>query len=398
MKTWSRRSFLSRGTGLAVGVGFPRLWAASGTSRKKVIWLWMDGGVCPGHTWDPKAGQPCVANPIDTSVPGIQISEFLPRCAAQMHRLSIVRTVSHGLGHHELATGVMHGLDVMASPSDVPPVGTILSYELGARSHPMPQHLSMGAPTLRESRIFGDEFCPFLVGAWPNPIPNVRRVVAVERDESREALLLEQNREWDAVHRQAEIDRLEHAYVRSGALMTASVLRAFNILEEPADLRQEYGDGFGQQCLVARRLVQAGCPIVEIGLRGWSCHGPRSSAYQKQISTLDVGLATLIKDLDQKGLLEDTLVVCASEFGRPPQGEPWPGPFSVVLAGGFLRGGVVVGDTGRNGRGGTPPIPVKDLMATIYAACGVDWEKEYRTESGRKKTYALGGRPLIDLF
>lgn len=397
MTIFSRRSFLRHGLGAGVALAAPSLWARPSGKTRKVIWLWMDGGVCPGHTWDPKAGQSCAATPIDTSVPGVRISEFLPKCAAQMRHLSILRTVSHGLGLHELATGVMHGLDVM-SPAESVPVGTILSFELGERGHPMPQHLTMGAPTLRESRIFGDEFCPFHVGAWPNPIPNVRRNVAAERDESREALLLEQNREWDAAHRQAEIDRLEHAYVRSGTLMTASVLRAFNILEEPADLRTEYGDAFGQQCLVARRLVQAGCPFVEIGLKGWSCHGSRSSAYQRQISILDVGLATLIKDLDQKGLLQDTLVVCASEFGTPPQGDPWPGPFSVVLAGGFLRGGVVVGDTGRNGRGGTPPIPVKDLMATIYAACGVDWEKEYRTESGRRKTYAQGGRPLLDLF
>ncbi|HVE39403.1 MAG TPA: DUF1501 domain-containing protein [Planctomycetota bacterium] len=408
MWTLSRREILSLGAGAGLSFVARSVLPVETVSRrkpKKVIWLWMDGGMCQGHTWDPKPNSKlgCQVKAIDTAVPGIQVSEFLPLCAARMNNLSIIRSVTHGLHHHELATSLMHGDEPFPAPQEAAPLGSILAYELGAKGFPLPPQIVMEGPALRESRIFGDEYCPFEIGDGMTPIPNLRRAVAAERDRSRAALLLEQNRDWDAMRQQVVVQRLEHAYVKSEELISTPLLRAFNVNEEPEALRKEYGDGFGQRCLVARRLVQAGCPFVEIGLKGWQRHPYFCSNYPTLISILDRGLGSLIKDLDGKGMLSDTVVVCATEFGKPPQsraesGDAWTGAFSVVLAGGFLRGGTVVGDTGPNGLGCQPPVPVKDLLATIYCACGVDWEKEYRTESLRRKTYGLGGKPLIDLF
>jgi len=404
MPPWSRRQFLRAGVGAGLALAAPELWAHR-RRTKKVIWLWMDGGMCQAHTWDPKPAHKlgCQVKSIDTSVPGIQVSEMLPLCAAQMAHLNLLRSVSHGLAHHDLATRLMHGEEPLSPMTEAAPVGTILSSGLGARGFPLPPHVSMGGPTLRESRVFGDDYCPFLVGGGMTPIPNLRRNVDSQRDASRAALLLEQNREWDATRQQAEVQRVGSAYVKSEELMSTTLLKAFDYSAEPAELRKEYGEGFGQHCLVARRLVEAGCPFVEIGLKGWQRHGFYNSTYERLVAVLDQGLGTLIKDLAGKGLLSDTVVVCATEFGKPPQSKAdsndyWTGSFSVVLAGGYLRGGTVLGDTGPDGMGGKPPIPVKDLLATIYCACGLDWEMEYRTESLRKKPVALGGKPLIDLF
>jgi len=126
-----------------------------------------------------------------------------------------------------------------------------------------------------------------------------------------------------------------------------------------------------------------------------------SDPYRQRMNTLDQGLGTLVKDLAQKNLLDEILVVCASPFGRftrPSEGGFWSHIYSVVLAGGSLRRGKVYGDTGRYGQDGKPPVSVKDLFATIFKACGVDGEKEYKTEALRKKTYASGGKPIEDLF
>lgn len=405
MSALDRRSFLKVAAGAALATQVRPLPALSGNPGKVrgVIWLWMDGGMCQGHTWDPKPDSGCNVKSIPTAVPGVRLSELLPVCTLQMERLSIIRSLSHDLGHPELATELMHVGILKAMTPDLAPIGTILAHELGPKEFPLPKYVSIGGPPVPEWTGFGEDCLPFQVNEQnlSYPISNLSRSVDAVRDQERAGLLLDQNRDWDALRQQPTILRLESAIVRSDALMNTPLLKAFDISEETAELRAEYGEGFGQHCLMARRLVQAGCPFIEIGLGGWG----RVEGYPPLTRSLDHGLGALVKDLAQKEMLADTVVVCATAFGKPAGtlGHPhpndlWQRGFSVVLAGGCLKGGIVHGDTGPRGRDCRPPVSVKDLLATIYRACGVDWNTEYRTEALKKRTYASGGKPVEQLF
>jgi hypothetical protein len=319
-----------------------------------------------------------------------------------MKHLNIIRTVTHGFGELNLATELMHLGEGSPMTADVLPIGTILAHELGAKDFPLPKYISIDGPTVPERSFFGQDCMPVRVnGDNPaNPIPNLRRTVDATRDRARSELLADQNREWDSLRQQSAIERLDHAAASSQAMMNTPLLRAFNLDDEPASLRSEYGPGFGQHCLLARRLVEAGCPFVEIGQEGWGGMSCCLDRGLPQAKALDVGLGTLVKDLAQRGALADVLVVCAAPFAqspRPAYGRAWSGAFSVVLAGGFLSGGVVVGETDLNGIVGKPPVSVKDLFATIYCAAGFNWDTPYRTAT-RNRTYALGGWPVEALF
>jgi hypothetical protein len=407
MPLLDRRAFLRIAAGAGLALHRRPLLALWGARRKVrgVLWLWMDGGMCPVHTWDPKPDTSfgCRVKAIPTTVPGIEVSEWLPICASQMKHLTIIRTLSHGLGDLDMATNVMHVGAMIGESNDLAPIGTILAHELGPKEFPLPKYVSIGGPPIPERTGFGQECVPFRInGTSPfNPIPNIRRNVDATRDRERAQLLFEQNKEWDALRQQPEVERLESAYLRSEAMMNTPLLKAFNFQEEPEALRTEYGEGFGQQCLLGRRLLQAGCPFVEIGFEGWRQIFCRSETYRQRVKTLDQGLGTLIKDLVQKDLLAETLVVCASPFGRfsrPVKGDAWVHAYSVVLAGGCLPGGMVFGDTGPHADRCNPPVPVKDLFATILCICGVDWDKEYRTEANPKRKYASGGWPVEEVF
>lgn len=383
-----RRTFLSATVG---GLGLAA-FAREARKTRGVIWLWMDGGMSPSYTWDPKSIGKVKA--METSVAGIQISELMKVCASQMRHLSIVRSVTHGLFDHGLASWAMHAGPNSGFQTDTPLIGTILSHELGSDELPLPLHLVMDGPEFPETPVFGERTLPFRIQSFPNPIPNIRRNVDSGRDRERAELLLEQNKEWSAHRLQREVAKVEEGVLVSERMMNTPLLRVFNTLEEPAALREEYGPGFGEGCLLARRLVENGCPFVEVGLKGWN-----TKATSFMAPVLDQALGALVKDLAGRSLLQNTLVVCATPFGRGPQfGQPVQARgFSVVLAGGFLGGGQVYGDTGPSGTECRSPVEIKDLFATIYRACGLDEEKQY-VRDGRKFKYLSGGKPIEALF
>jgi hypothetical protein len=387
-----RRTFLKAGAGLAALLRPLPALGQERTQHRGVIWLWMDGGMSPSHTFDPKPGGRVKA--METSVAGIQISELMKVCATQMKHLSIIRSLSHGLFDHGLASWAMHAGPSNGIQSDVPLIGTILSHELAGQDTPLPPHLILDGLSFPEAPVLGDRVLPFRIQSLQNPIPNIRRNVDAARDRDRAALLIEQNKEWSGLRKQREVARVDDGVLVSERVMDTPLLKAFNYSEESQALRDEYGGGFGESCLLARRLIQAGCGFVEVGLKGWDTRPTTFMA-----STLDKALGTLIKDLAEVDLLRDTLVVCATPFGRAPQfGQPVQARgFSVVLAGGFLAGGQVYGDTGRNGTDCISPVTIPDLFATIYRACGADEEKVY-VRDGRKFKYLAGGRPLEALF
>jgi hypothetical protein len=416
---FSRRHFLrfSLGTGAGLAAAsLPHSVLArqteaakrSGKTAKAVIMLWMGGGPTQYETFDPKPGTknggPYKA--IDTSVPGVRFGELMPVCASQAKHMAVIRSMATHEGAHERGTSLMHIGTQPIQGLDIPSTGTVISYEKGDKRFPLPHFIAMDPPLIPQSTVFGEDYLPFRLNTGGgNPIPNINRNVARDRDNERAKLLLEQNKDWDAKRQQKEVAKVEAAYVKSEDVMNTPLLKAFNINEEPGDVRSAYGGRFGQNCLMARRLVQAGCSFVEIGLGGWDMHSDIAGGCKNRVPELDKGMGTLIKDLAEKDLLKETMVIWAGEFGRTPDvnggngRDHWANGFSVVLAGGGIAGGRVHGDTGPNGAGCMKPVSIHDFFATIYRACGIDWTKKYDTE-GRKIKYVASSsaKPVATLF
>jgi len=403
---FNRRSFLKFSLGAGAGVAAASLphrilaqetkaKQSSGKTAKSVIMLWMGGGPTQLDTWDPKPGTrnggEFKAIPT-TGGPQMAFSEHMKVCATQGKHMSIVRSMNTHEGSHERGTSLMHIGIQPVQGLEIPPSGTVVSYEKGAKDFPLPHFIAIDPPLIPQASTFGDDYMPFRLNNADNPIPNIRRNVDASRDKNRAALLLDQNKEWDGKRQQKEVAKVEAAYVKSEDVMNTELLKAFNYGSEPAELRKQYGDRFGINCLLARRLAQAGCSFIEIGMGGWDMHADVFGNCKRMLPTLDAGMGTLIKDLAEKDMLKETLVIWAGEFGRTPSVNAGKGRdhhadgFSVVMAGGGLAGGRVYGNTGPNGDQCMQPVPIHNLFASIYAACGIDGNKKYETE-GRKIKY-----------
>lgn len=385
----ARRDFLRYGlAGGAALTGCGSSFASQQAARPKargVIWIWLGGGSSQIDTFDPKPGTKFGGEfgAIETSVAGVQFCELLPACAAQMKHMAIVRSMSTGEGSHERGTYLMHTGFPPVPGVEYPSIGTVVAHELGKPDFELPRFIAMDPPKLPLGPVFGEECLPFRLRNADDPIPNLRSGAEGCRERERLALLAEQSAEWEKEHGGEEAARLALAGRQAEKLMSAPALKAFDWREEPEALRSEYGGRFGISCLLARRLVEAGCPFVEIGLGGWDIHGDMFGACRRALPTLDRGLGTLVKDLAGRGMLKDTLVVCASEFGRTPSlnagkgRDTWANGFSVVLAGAGLKRGCVYGSTGPEGTECIDPVTPARLFTTIYTALGIDPNRKF---------------------
>lgn len=378
---------------------------SNGKGAKSVIMFWMGGGPTQYETFDPKPGTKNggTLKAVDTTIPGVKFGELMPVTAKAAKHMSIIRSMATHEGAHERGTSLMHiGMTPIAG-LDIPSTGTVISYEKGRKDFPLPHFIAIDPPLIPQSAVFGDDYLPFRLNNAENPIPNIRRNVDANRDKERAGLLLEQNKEWATKRQQSEIRKVESGYVKSEDVMNTPLLKAFNYSEEPGELRSQYGGRLGTNALLARRLVQAGCSFVEIGFGGWDMHSDVAGSCKNRVPELDKAMGTLIMDLAEKDMLKDTLVLWMGEFGRTPdinggQGrDHWANGFTVAMAGGTLGRGRVHGDTGPTGAGCNKPVNIRDLFATIYAACGVDFEKKYDTE-GRKIKYATNAKPVATFF
>lgn len=376
-----RRAFLK--AGLALGMAGSRAWAdgQEGTRAKGkgVIFLWMGGGMSQIDTFDPKPGGPIKS--IETSVKGVQFSELLPRCASQMHQMALIRSMATREGSHELGTHLMHVGFPKVPGVAYPPFGSVVAHELGRKDFVLPRFIAIDPPPIPTSAAFAEDCRPFRIQNADNPIPNLKATVDAARERDRLELLREQTAEFEKEHGGEEAARLQESAKQAERLMGSPLLKAFDWKSEPEELRKEYGDRFGINCLLARRLVEAGCPFVEIGMGGWDIHSDMFDACKRILPTLDQGVGTLIKDLAARGSLKDVLVVLATEFGRTPDVNAGKGRdihangFSVLLAGAGLKRGVVYGSTGDDGRQCLDPVSPAQLFATLYAALGIDATK-----------------------
>jgi hypothetical protein len=436
MLNFHRRHFL-RAAGLSLAGYSASGWlpklaqAAAGDAgrRRKCILLWMPGGPSQTDTFDMKPGHKNGGEfkETATSVPGLKISEHLPKLAALADKLAIVRSLSTAEGDHSRGTYLMHTGHRPGGPISFPTIGSLLSKSLGADDAELPNFISISPFTAFNNAAFGPGFlgprhAPLTVGATnlyqqPQPQPQAGGYASLGVDDlanpgisrAQEDARLEL---WNALqtgflstHAGASPKAHHTVYERAVRMMRSSAARAFDLSEEPDKVRDAYGRGeFGQGCLMARRLIERDVPFIEVALRGvgggvlgWDTHAQNFARVKSLSQELDGGWATLMSELADRGMLESTTIIWLGEFGRTPvinQGggrDHYPRAWTTVLAGGGIQGGQAYGKTSDDGttvEDGKVDVP--DVLATLCRALGVDPTKQNISEVGRPIRIAEG--------
>jgi hypothetical protein len=388
--------------------------------RRSCILLWMNGGPSQMDTFDLKPGQ-VNGGPfqeIQTAAPGLKISEHLPKLAKFGDRMAVVRSMSTKEGDHERATFYLRTGYLPQGPIEYPPIGSLLSKEMGRDDSPLPNFVSI-APYRFFARdsfgpgFLGPKYAPLIVGdtAALNQagqtnyekalkVHDIDLPANVTRAHADARIDLLQNMERDFAAERPDVPTRSHqtAYDRAVRLMRTAAAKAFNLDEEKATLRDAYGRNlFGQGCLLARRLVERGVPFVEVtmgglngGAFGWDTHANNFELVKGLSGVLDSAWATLMSDLKERGLLDSTLIVWMGEFGRTPEingakgRDHFPNAWSTVLAGGGIKGGGAVGRTSPDGMEvAERKVSVQDFLATVCNALGVDPLTQNRSNVGR---------------
>lgn len=414
-----RREFSRLAAGLA-GLSFSNWFgqlaacaaAEPARRRKSCILLWLDGGPSHIDTFDPKpdAGVEVRGDltAIDTATPGIRLAEKFPNLAKQMQHAAIVRTLSTDVVDHIRARVFVHTGYKPSPGLSYPGLGSLVSAELGAADAPLPNFVACGTPRstagstyLDDPGYLGPRHSPLLVTDALEGVSNLR-ARAAERDFRQRFGVLDQlNASFQSTRPVQAAAAHRAAYQRAVTLMHSEKNLAFDLSQEPASALDKYGPGdFGAGCLLARRLVEAGVPFVEVYSRDWDSHDAAASNRLKEstMPALDRALGALLNELDERGLLSDTLVLCLGEFGRTPRINAGGGrdhystAFSAVLAGGGVRGGQVLGKTSADGAAILDrPVTMVDFMATVCTLLGIDFRKRYETPGMREV-------PIVDLL
>ena len=344
---------------------------------------------------------------IETNVSGVKLAAGLPLLAQEMQSMALVRSLVSKEGDHERGTYLVK-TGYRPDPTAVhPAIGAICCHELPAGGTDIPRHVSI-LPGQWPARggYLGDAFDAFQVGDPAEKIADVLPRVSVPRYEQRLKDLQMLDESFARGRRPAvEATLHRHQVAEARRMMTSEQLEAFDVQQEPAELLAAYGDTpFGRGCLAARRLVEVGVRCVEVTLDGWDSHANNHEIQARQTAILDPAFAALIGDLKQRGLWEQTLVLCGGEFGRTPNinrlggRDHWPSGFSMALAGGAIRGGAVVGETDpAGGREVQDPRQVADVHATLLSALGIDPAKELISPAGRPLKLA-DGKPIGELL
>ena len=400
---WTRRDLLrlsaagvlgSAGTGWlsSVAAAVP---PAQARRHKSCILLWMNGGPSQAHTFDLKEGREFKA--IQTSAPGVRISEHLPLLARQMHHCVLLRGMSTGEAEHIRARYLMHTGYRQVGSVAYPALGCMVAAELGRKDADLPNFVTINGgvdgndangPYRSVPAHLGPQHSPLHVADPNKGVEHLKPAGGLEELDERAALLEKSNRRFLARTGGPAAEAHVSAYQRALALLHSVRARVFDVEREPAAVRAAYGDSrFGRACLLARRLVEAGLPFVEVTLGGWDDHGGAAGPVKKRSAYLDPALAALLRDLRERGLLESTLVVWMGEFGRSPHDNGiahYPRAWTTLLAGAGLKAGQAVGRTDRSGRNVEErPVSAPDFMATVLRALNINPTKSYRTPDGR---------------
>lgn len=410
-------------------------------AAKQVILLYLHGGHPQQETFDPKPEGPAELRgefgAIDTSLPGVQFSEMLPRCAQIAHKLAVVRSMSHDNANHVSASlpaqsGHKHTPDKLGqgdfppSATDFPPVGAVLSAVRPGTGR-LPPWVRIG-PLMRRNNgtvlhgqlpgLLGDKFASFVVdqslleenvridAVQPNPDLSSIRLTA------RRDLLREFDDRRKLLDQSTTARTLDEFYDRAFNLLAAQTTRqAFQLAQESPETRSRYGrTEFGQRCLLARRLAEAGVPMVNVSychtpVGSWDTHSQNFKQMKESLSpTFDTAFTALVNDLDERGRLDDTLVIATAEFGRTPQinksagRDHWPWVYSIAVAGAGVRAGTIYGasDTAAAYPTHSPHDPA-DFVATLYHLLGIPADITIRDNTSRPHHVILG-KPIAGIL
>ena len=395
--------------------------AAPPARPKSCILLWMAGGPSHHDTFDPKPDAPADVRgdlkAIPTSVPGIQVSERFPHFAQLMQHAALLRGMStdeseHGRARIYVHTGYKPGFGGLRYPL----LGSLVSAELGRPDASLPNFVVTGALAgknnfLTDAGYRGARHEPLVLSNPGQGLENLNPPVPADDFDDR-ANVLDQLEQGFARTSQAGA-ATAHAttFRRTLELMRSDKTKAFDVAQEPAASRKQYGESkFGDCCLLARRLVEAGVSFVEVYLGDWDTHTkPMADIALGLMTQVDDGLSALVTDLKARGLLDTTLIICMGEFGRTPKigigknvggRDHWSRAFSSVLIGGGIKGGQTIGKTDGNGAEVIDhPIRIKDFMASVCEVLGIDHNKQAQAPGGRPVHIVdEGAKPIRELF
>jgi hypothetical protein len=436
----TRRTLLRAGVlGFAGGLGLPQLLRARAIhpgDDLSVILVWLDGGPPQHETYDPKPDAPAEfrgpLKPIDTAVPGVQVSELLPKHASLMKHLAILRSVHHDNGDHFAAAHWMltgyHGSNAANLAPQYPSAGSIIAKLKGSRRSGMPAYVglpnthSVGlAPGYHGAAYLGVAYNPFSADGDPNSdgyrVPNLALPAGVDvpRFDDRRTLLSA----FDAARRDTDatglMDGLDRFAQEAYRMVTGPAARAaFDLSKEDPRLRDRYGrHQWGQSALLARRLVEAGVRFVTLTYGGWDWHSSLEKGMHRVLPILDAAVGTLVEDLIDRGLYDSTAVIVMGEFGRTPRmntaGVPgadpvpgrdhWGNVMSVLVGGGGFAAGKVIGASNRKGEVPVErPLAPQDLLVTLYHRLGIPPELTFTNRAGRPVSVGSNGKLIGELL
>lgn len=418
---FNRRDFLRAG-GIAAGFGLSiasadqKFYESVEGPAKSVIFIYLPGGMAHQESFDPKPFAPIEyrgpMGSIDTVVPGIRLNETMTKTAKVANKISIVRSMTHGEAAHERGT---HNMFTGYRPSPAlqyPSIGSVVAHEFGPR-HNLPPYVCIPNPPneYAGTGYLSSSYSGFGLGSDPASdnfkVRDLNIPVSDSRFTTRRHVLDIVNTEFNEKQTSDSLDALNSFYQRAYGLIGSEQAReAFDIDKEASALRDKYGrNTAGARMLLARRLVEAGTRFVTLSYGSWDMHTSIEGGIKGQLPEFDQGFASLIEDLDDRGMLDSTLVCVTSEFGRTPKinaragRDHWPKVFSTIMAGGGIKRGIVYGSS--DATASEPDdnaLHVKDWAATIYNRLGIVADKELMAPGDRPIEIVDGGKVIQDLI
>lgn len=426
----SRRGFLSVGALAGAGLTLPELLRSNSAygelknyknfegTAKSVIHIFMPGGMAHQESFDPKPHAPIEyrgeMGQVATKISGEVFGDTLAKTAQVADKLTVIRSMTHGEAAHERGT---HNMFTGYRPSPAliyPCIGSVVSHEYGPRNNLPPYVCIPNMPNeYAGSGYLSSAFAPFSLGS--DPAGNGFKVrdldlpggVDDSRFATRRSALQTVNAHFQKKEKSDDLTAMDTFYDRAYSLISSPAAReAFDIEKEPAAIRDEYGrNTAGARMLLARRLVQAGVRLVNLTYGGWDMHNSIVAGFRGQMPAFDQAFSTLITDLDRNGLLKETVVMVSSEFGRTPKinaqagRDHYPKVFSVVLAGGGIKGGYIHGSS--NSTASEPEelaMGPEDLFTTVYHCLGIVADKELMAPGDRPIEIVDGGKVIKELL
>ena len=381
-------------------------------AAKSVIFLNMAGGMSHLDTFDPKPKRPEVqgpATPIDTAAPDIKLTKYLPKTADIADRICVINSMRTNQGAHEQGQYYLHRSYAPRGTIVHPVLGSWVLRLGGRRNQTIPGFVSIGGSAENASGGYmGAKYAGVPIGDPNDGLKDSRRSVSEDDFNKRLSLADKMNAKFHGEFNQKQVAAYEGLYDEAVNLMTSEDLKAFDISLEPSEMHELYGgDRFGRGCLLARRLVEHSVRFVEVTLGGWDTHYDNFTAVEARAAILDTGFSALITDLETRGLLDSTLVVIGTEFGRTPDivtehqmgRDHFPAAYSAVIAGGGVKGGTKYGvSDGKGKKVLEGEVSPKRLNATIAYGLGLPLDRVVKSPSGRPFWVSDKAKPVTEIF